>query len=395
MSKENEVEMLRDAMTAQVNLLKAGNLSALPTGIIIEILLGGPFDAGDLVSISMTCKYFEGLSVNLKGRSTKVTEYVAKHKVNALGCISVSVPWLGESYKKLLHRVQEPKVYVMGGWSHKHKNMNTVEVLEPDGWKMVNPMKSKRRNFAASTVNGKLFIFGGEDTDRTLSSVECMDPIAPIHRQWKTITPLPSARCRLATATRGHHVFISGGLNEILEPVTNITRYNVRKKRWKTLCDMPMSRYSHASVIVNDTLFVIGGYDADNVCLSSIDCLRLKRWDELPSESAYTWYAGIPMPACSGRVCAIVWNGKILVADGMKHVEAFDPKTNEWEQLPMLQCRRRKFSMALYRGRPIVMGGYDEHGFCLDTVEMYIEHFDTWVYIDRLHYARDALVAST
>ena len=100
------------------------------------------------------------------------------------------------------------------------------------------------------------------------------------------------------------------------------------------------------------------------------------------------------MPSCSGRVCAVVWRRKIVVTDGMRRAESFDPATGRWEQLPMLKCRRRKYAMAIHRDRLMVMGGYDEHGFCLDSVEIYDEEIGEWEYGSPLNFARDALVAS-
>lgn len=391
-SRENEAELLQAAMRAQLNSLRSGDFHGLPDHLLIFILDSQFLGAEDLVAMKMTCRFFERVEIKHDGRTFGMIEFVAKKKIGSFD--NWSVPWPEETYTKLLRRATTSRVFVLGGWNRAIKNLDAVEAYDEVArvWRPAAAMSRKRRNFSAVTVNGKVFVFGGEDMDETLKSVECMDPMAPEHRQWTTVPPMLSPLCRMGSAKSNHHIYISGGLNAVLEPVRSVIRFNARKRRWKPFCEMQFPRYSHASVVLNNRLFILGGYDSENLCLNSVHSVRLKKWGEVKKLS-FEWKYAKPMMACSGRVCAVVWRNKIVVADGMRHVEVYDPVEDSWSQMPLLQCRRRKYSMVAHDDRIFVIGGYDESGMCLRSVEMYNDKVDSWVYVSPLRTARDGLVA--
>ena len=395
----NRDEMLQAAMRATLSLsLKAGDFSNLPTELLRFMFVECEMmDAADLTRLLSTCRMFVGLSLPKKSDASKrisMLEHVAKRELSTK-YPDWTVPWESENYRTLLYRAVTSQVYAIGGWSNHNKNLNVVECLskQDDSWSHAMPMITDRRNFASTGVNGKIFVFGGEDKDMTLNSVEIMDPHSnDSFRRWTKSIPMKSPRCRLAVARRGHHIYVSGGLNEILEPVTTVVRFNARKQKWKPFCEMISARYSHASVVLRDTLYVIGGYDEHNICLKSMDCLRLKKWGEVNKEQA-SWKRCPPMQVCHGRLCSVIWRGKIVIADGRRNVEMYDPDTSEWIELPKLICRRRKYAMVVHNGKLLVIGGYNEDGFCLNTVETYDEASQCWVHSKPLKVARDALVA--
>ena len=392
-------EVLQAAMRATLSLsLKAGEFSKLPSDILRYLFIGcNMMEAQDVTRLLCTCRMFVGKTLPKDAEGKKhvsMLEYVAKKELSTK-YPDWTVPWDSENYRMLLYRAVTSHVYAIGGWSNQNKNLNAVERLskQDESWSHALPMITDRRNFASTSVNGKIFVFGGEDKDMTLNSVEVMDPHADdIFRQWTKVIPMTTPRCRLAVARRGHHIYVSGGLNEILEPATTVVRFNARKQKWKSFCDMISPRYSHASVVLRDTLYVIGGYDEHNVCLKSMDSIRLKKWGETNKENA-SWKQCPPMQLCHGRLCSVIWRGKIVVADGRRNVEMYNPETSEWIELPKLICRRRKYAMAVHNGKLLVIGGYNEDGFCLNTVERYDEAEQRWVNSKPLNVPRDALVA--
>lgn len=398
MSRENDKdEMLQAAMRATLSMnLKAGRFSMLSTDVLkFMCMRNGMIKASDLTKLLSTCKFLYGITAVSDGRTVSMLEYVAKTELS-VKYPDWTVPWNNENYRMLLYRAITSHTYAIGGWSNRNKNLNVVERLDKTGdWSHSMPMITNRRNFASTSVNGKLFVFGGEDQDMTLKSVEVMDPHAEdSFRVWTKVSAMPTPRCRLAVARRGHHIYMSGGLNAILEPAMTVVRFNARKQRWKPFCDMRSSRYSHASVVLRNTLYVIGGYDEHNICLNSMDSMRLKKWGESnDSSNAQVWNQCTSMLSCAGRLCAVVWRGKIVVADGRRNVEMYDPETSKWTELPKLICRRRKFAMAVQNNTLLVIGGYNEDGFCLNTVEEFDDIKQQWADSKSLNVARDALVA--
>ena len=203
----NRDEMLQAAMRATLSLsLKAGDFSKLPTELLRFMFVGSEMmDASDLTRLLSTCRMFVGLSLPKNADGSKrisMLEHVAKKELSTK-YPDWTVPWESENYRTLLFRAVTSHVYAIGGWSNHNKNLNVVERLskQDDSWSHAMPMITDRRNFASTSVNGKIFVFGGEDKDMTLNSVEIMDPHSnDSFRQWKKSIPmkssLPSRSCK-------------------------------------------------------------------------------------------------------------------------------------------------------------------------------------------------------
>ena len=69
----------------------------------------------------------------------------------------------------------------------------------------------------------------------------------------------------------------------------HVERYSIPKDQWEYLPMLPQGRYSHASIIVKDQLYVFCGRNEEQKCVNSIvklDIRMLDRWhDILLSES--------------------------------------------------------------------------------------------------------------
>ena len=86
-------------------------------------------------------------------------------------------------------------------------------------------MPTARGGIAAIALGERLFVFGGEESARTLAQTEAYDPVTD---QWMTMTPMPTARHGLGAAAVGGKIYvISGGVkpgasksgvNEVFDP---------------------------------------------------------------------------------------------------------------------------------------------------------------------------------
>jgi len=63
--------------------------------------------------------------------------------------------------------------------------------------------------------------------------------------------------------------------------------------------------------------------------------------------------------------------------DRLSSVEAYNPKTGRWSELPEMINARSNFSVAIIDEVLVVMGGYNGSTTCVD-VECYIPSRNSW-----------------
>jgi N-acetylneuraminic acid mutarotase len=115
----------------------------------------------------------------------------------------------------LASAVIDGKVYIIGGRepigkSSLFRNLNINEVYDTktDTWSFGHPLASYRSSLAAASVNDKIYVFGGENTERTFDNNEEYDPQ---NDTWKSCEPMPSARHGLGAASIEDKVYVVGG----------------------------------------------------------------------------------------------------------------------------------------------------------------------------------------
>jgi N-acetylneuraminic acid mutarotase len=117
--------------------------------------------------------------------------------------------------------VVDGKLYVLGGrilgdgvasedMEESLTNFNRVEVYDPqtDTWTTKKPMLEKRSGFAATSVNGQIYVVGGEGLEDTLASVEKYDPKID---KWSYEPSMPTGRVGLEAISLGDKIYVIGG----------------------------------------------------------------------------------------------------------------------------------------------------------------------------------------
>lgn len=89
-------------------------------------------------------------------------------------------------------------------------NFNRNEMYDPDSntWTVKEPMLSKRSGFAATSADGKIYIFGGEGIKESLATVEKYDPLIDT---WTKEPSMPSERIGLEAVAVGNKIYAIGG----------------------------------------------------------------------------------------------------------------------------------------------------------------------------------------
>ena len=215
-------------------------------------------------------------------------------------------------------------------------------------------------SFGAVVVDGKLYSYGGNkggmhswSKANTSGSLQSLDLSKP--EQWVKLAghaPVQSP----GVAAAGGKIYLVGGMqpqNEkdqdpILKSLDQVSVYDPKTNAWTELPKLPEIRSSHDIVIVDEKLYVIGGWPLD----TSSD----KPGDE-PDDRHKTrpfhknalvldlakpdaGWKTIEQPFERRAVALVASKGKIYVLGGMKQdnslsaeVDAFDIASGKWEKV--------------------------------------------------------------
>jgi N-acetylneuraminic acid mutarotase len=218
--------------------------------------------------------------------------------------------------------VWQNKIYVIGGATNTTLT-GIVEVYDPfsDSWTEKTSMPTKRDYLCASVVNDKIYLIGGNNGVAPTGLTNKNEVYDPSLDSWTTKAPLPTPVYAYASAVVGNKIFILGGLaggsdatnaTQVYDPSTNtwdfaaaMSRkviyaaagstiqgtvperiyvlggveqgiainynqvYDPIRNAWTLGTSMPTNRGWLSVVVVNDTIYAIGGFDPENRTLTT------------------------------------------------------------------------------------------------------------------------------
>ena len=149
-------------------------------------------------------------------------------------------------------------VYIGGGWEM--VTSYDIKCYDPVKNSWSSPINTPHHSFAMTTLNNKLLIAGGDDkSDKRTNQVLTMDA-----GQLKNYTKMTIARsCATATGYQGM-LIITGGLGGIAMTLSSTELFDSNNRQWYKCNDLPKPYYRLKSVVVNNILYVLGGFhDSD------------------------------------------------------------------------------------------------------------------------------------
>ena len=104
------------------------------------------------------------------------------------------------------------KLYAIGGRINGRHDRNVANNEEYDPatnrWRALAPLPTVRSGISAASLDGKIFVFGGETTRGTHKEVESYDPA---QNRWQRWAPMPTARHGLGVAVLGQSIYVIAG----------------------------------------------------------------------------------------------------------------------------------------------------------------------------------------
>ena len=248
------------------------------------------------------------------------------------------------------------KLYAIGGYEDAYF---VVEAYDPrtDTWTTKASPNKGRAGHASCVVDGRIYVFGGDEGRNWIADVEVYDPVSDT---WSIRSQIPGeGGCPhgiglLACCSVGGKVYLMGGLG----PEQNTVReYDPTSDTWSFRASMNVGRYMAASCVVNGKIYVIGGCLNRERPPNDTPLASVEEYD--PLTDAWLLKASMPTRRYAMACCAL--GGRIYVfgGDGTDEapVEVYDPATDTWSTLRSMPSGMNRFGCGVIEGLVYLVGG--------------------------------------
>jgi len=273
------------------------------------------------------------------------------------------------------HRPQEVMI-ACGGWDGEHA-LATVEMFDPSKgeWSPLPNMLAPRRDHGAAVVGDYLYVVGGWNMEPYYSHVEKFNIKT---KTWSPTAPLSGPRGWPGVVAMGEHVYCVGGYDGKDRAVKLVERFHVREERWESLRGLNKARGGCGLVEYNGCLYAVGGYDGDKALKS------VEKFD--PKEGKWRMVAEMNSRREDLSHACVVYNNNIVVMGGVDDNETvlatgamYSPDTDTWRPMQAsLIKEKRGLSLAVVGGVMFAAGGEDRNDQNLEMVMMYDTNSQSW-----------------
>ena len=286
---------------------------------------------------------------------------------------------------------REPMVIVAGGW-RPGGQVNSVEMfnLATRTWTRLQPMRENREGPSSVVYNNQVFVIGG-----CVSSIEKLSlnaVQAPQSIRWENVpAKLPGQLFEHGSVVYNGRLMVTGGFEfNTVEYSNSITEISlVPPYTSKLLATMPQRRYYHGVAIFGDKILIVGGRESHrgSSAFRSVVIYDITR-------NQFQELASLPYPVC--EMAIVKWgDDNVMIIGGadsnnkrLNKVLMYNIKTQKSHQLPNMKYKRRGCVAAVVKDTVIVMGGIDEKGNGLKSVEGFRFDRNSWEELPPMHEAR-------
>lgn len=238
-------------------------------------------------------------------------------------------------------------IYVSNGYQQKASDAKYVEKYDiaNNSWSVLNTTLLPKKFADSETYENKIYIFNGWGN----SHLEILDLAT------NTVTKGAVNHSYTGNAGSAIHngriyVFGGSGLNGAATTVfsNKFQYYDIASNTWNPLPNMPTAREARGK-IVNDKLYVIGGFNGTPSRLINVYDLKTNLWSD-----KYIMPVGI-----SGHALAVS-GAKIFIVGGFNNqtfLAYFDTVTNKLHQLSSNMIPRRHAAAEVHNNKLYVIGG--------------------------------------
>ncbi|XP_065906093.1 uncharacterized protein [Dysidea avara] len=298
----------------------------------------------------------------IKQMSTQLQQLVVKEStIPDLFSGPVNIKWeegapapLGRYYHTAV--LYNGVIYVGGGVTKGDDDTiqlpHTLDMYHPDTntWDTID---TPHQLFAITVLTGNVVIVGG----RIRTSGEITNKVLVLESgQWKDYTEMPTARCDVTAVSHQFILIVVGGIDG-KDAISTTELFDATTGQWFKCDDLPQPLDYSQSVIVGDTVYVLGGGTKDRKLSTAVYAAPL---DTLSSHQV-KWQHLVDTP-CGGPA-AVGLNNKYLLAVGVDDIYTLNSTATKWMTIATLPVLTVLTSVVCdEESRLVMIGGMIEGG---------------------------------
>jgi len=262
------------------------------------------------------------------------------------------------------------KVYI-GGGDEEYDPSYRIDVYSPtnNSWRS-SPINTSYGNFTMTTLNNQLITAGGKDRSHKVTNKIFSLDGDHLKEYTSMITP------RWWATAAGHQgtLIITGGMDDQYRTLATTELFNSTTGQWYTTSDLPLPHFELHSVIVDNTIYLLGGVNKTGIMSLAVFAAPL---DTLSSHKLQ-WSSQQDTPWCCSAAVSI--QGRhLLTVGGVKKtgsddactsdINKFNKISHSWEvigQIPSARVAAAAVSVA--DNKIVVVGGFDDKVHYTNTV---------------------------
>jgi len=256
------------------------------------------------------------------------------------------------------------------------------------GWKPITNARVAREAAATTQADGTIWIFGGLESDGSVSGRhEGYDPAID---SWKGGDDLPvPVQHAMSVTWQGTPVVLGGWRAEGANTqIATDKVWRVVNSHWVELPPLSQPRAAGAAAVVGGRLVVTGGVGANGKLVNTTEVF-----------DGTTWRLGAEMPT-PRKMLGAASDDKVVYAIGgtdgtaeLTTVEAYDPAADSWTSLSALPQPRSDLGVAIADARLVAVGGLSA-GRVLKTVSVMDLATKTWAGLPDMSTARHGMAVA-
>ena len=153
---------------------------------------------------------------------------------------------------------------------------------------VVNKMAMETLSLGTTVVNGSMFAIGGWAENEKTNAVEMWDPREKSGWNDSSIPPMIGKRSSHSVSSVDDSIFVFGGYfaNDDLKSCESL---DIRTNKWKSISSMPLKRWSHSSITIGDQILIVAG-NPETTQIDSYDTIT-NTWTTLQHKLLQTRYS--------------------------------------------------------------------------------------------------------
>ncbi|WP_138751633.1 Kelch repeat-containing protein [Paenibacillus sinopodophylli] len=199
-------------------------------------------------------------------------------------------------------------------------------------WSDKASMPDKRAGAATVEYQGKLYVFGGTNGNGTGSASGPTSNTSyvydPATDQWDTKQAMPTARSAASAVVLNNKIYVLGGYNFVSGVLTRVAKmeiYDPETNIWTTGTNLTSAKAWVGTDVYDGKIYVFGGTNQSNANLTTVESYN-------PLTNGWTTLS--PIPSVGGAIGVAQLEGKFYVSGFNNYAfSEYNPQDNSWTNL--------------------------------------------------------------